>query len=99
MSRVWDIRVKEACSGWMLNLSSYHVRPRDALVFNYAKNGDIQNLKRLFDKGEASPFDLSSWGETLLHVRLSQEITNHLRAANMHRLPSNGGSRKLVASC
>jgi hypothetical protein len=59
MSRVWEIRVREACSGWMLGLSSYQIRPMEALVFDYTENGDIQNLQRLFGSGKASPEKLS----------------------------------------
>jgi hypothetical protein len=71
MSRVGEVRIKEACSGWMLGLSSYHIRAKNALVFKYARGGDIQNLKQPFDKGKASPFDRGLEGETLLHVRHS----------------------------
>jgi hypothetical protein len=68
-SRVWEIRVREACSGWLLGLSSYHICSEDAPVFEYTLNGDLKNLQRLFDEGEASPFDRRPGGQTLLHVR------------------------------
>ena len=67
-SRVWDIRVREACSGWTLGLSTYNIRPRDTPVFGYVAKGDLQSLQRVFDNGEASPFDRTPDGETLLHV-------------------------------
>lgn len=81
----------------MLALSSYHIRPWDALVFDYTKKGDLPNLQRLFDKGEASPFDRNPFGETLLHVRLSQDATTGLEMANVRRSPLMEFSRRLVA--
>lgn len=70
-SRVCETRISRACSGWTVHLSSYHVRPEDASVFSFAEQGDVGNLRRLFESGEASPFDRNPGGETLLHVSKS----------------------------
>jgi hypothetical protein len=97
-SRVWEVHVKESCSGWMLGLSSYHIRPSDALVFKYAKDGDIQNLQQLFDEGKASPFDRSPNQETLLHVRHAYDTNSELEVANVRSSLSGERSLKFVAS-
>lgn len=98
MSRVWEVRVKEACSGWMLGLSSYHIRARDALVFKYARDGDIQNLQQLFDEKKASPFDRNLDGKTLLHVRHSWDTSSELGVTNVRSSLFREGSLKFVAS-
>lgn len=98
MSRVWEVRVKESCSGWMLGLSSYHIRPDDAVVFKYAVAGDIQNLQQLFDEGKASPFDRNANGVTLLHVRHTYDTNSELEVANVRSSLSAEGSPKLAAS-
>jgi hypothetical protein len=52
------------------NIRPVHIVPDDALVFEFCREGDLNNIQRLFSKGLASPFDTNSNGATLLHVCL-----------------------------
>ncbi|TGJ79237.1 hypothetical protein E0Z10_g9523 [Xylaria hypoxylon] len=68
VSRVWDIQVSRAVMGWDLKLNTYCVRPDSALVFDYARNGDIAGLMQLVDLGEASLQDHTPSSKSLMHL-------------------------------
>lgn len=73
-SRVWEIQVTKATSGWTFRPRVYNVVPTGSPVFRYAKEGNPQGMQELFSRNEASPFDCNHMGLTVLHVRLQQPI-------------------------
>ncbi|THV47080.1 hypothetical protein BGAL_0337g00140 [Botrytis galanthina] len=46
-------------------------RPSDSEIFKLCKNGNIQAVRRLLDRGEASVHDVDERGESLLHLAVS----------------------------
>jgi hypothetical protein len=61
----------------LAELALPRVRSYDDAVFIAAQNGDVTELRRLFSRGLASPFDSSEMGGSLLYVSLTPE--NHIR--------------------
>ena len=47
---------------------SYNVVDRGCDLFTYARYGDVEGIQRLFDSGQATPFDRDYDGFTALHV-------------------------------
>ena len=41
-----------------LNIRATRIRPDTSLIFRYAKDGDVDAIRDLFDRGLASPFDV-----------------------------------------
>ena len=56
-------------SAWKFNIQSYPVVDRNSEIFQACGNGDIERMKALFDSRQASPYDITQFGETLLLVR------------------------------
>ena len=58
-------------AGPVASLKVQRTVPGSADIFTYAKLGDVDNIRRLFENGSASPHDVhSESGITPLHVRL-----------------------------
>ena len=53
-----------------------YVRPSSADIFQYAYNGNIRGIERLFTSRQASPYDTSETGLTPLHVGTSEQPWN-----------------------
>lgn len=56
--------------GWQRTLKSYHAVPDDSLIFEFCASGNIDGIKNLLRRNEASIWDRSSRGLTPLHVSL-----------------------------
>ncbi|KAL9107020.1 MAG: hypothetical protein Q9227_008056 [Pyrenula ochraceoflavens] len=70
------IETSQAQAGWDYILRVQRVVRPDALVFQFAKSGNVTGLQALFDAKMASPFDVDSkHGMTPLHI-----IKNNLSA-------------------
>lgn len=64
-----SIHVQHSYSGWKIRLRSYSIRLfEETRAFSAAMLGDVSALQKLFGSGEASPYDRSETGRTLLHV-------------------------------
>ncbi|KAK8040187.1 hypothetical protein PG993_008598 [Apiospora rasikravindrae] len=72
--RAFEFVAEKSYTGWNFNLRVYPVRPQYAPVFVAAMRGDVKTMERLFDNGEASPFDRDEWGHTLAHVSTLDEF-------------------------
>ena len=58
-------------SGLVLSLKAVRPRLSSDMLWTYAQTGDIPRLRTLFDKGEASPFDIVAQNQySLLDVRI-----------------------------
>lgn len=53
-------------------MRTYYVVPRSGPTFGAVERGDVCELRRLFESGQASPLDRDEDGYTLLHVGLQQ---------------------------
>lgn len=62
---------------WSHTLKFASVVPSDSLVFELCRDGDLEEMKRLFRKGLASPFDTTRKGWTLLHVSADYMCTRY----------------------
>jgi hypothetical protein len=69
LNRLWDMTGHSAKSGWQINIRTYNIIPEDSLAFQYILYNNIEGLQDLFKKGKASPFDVNTFGYTLLCVR------------------------------
>jgi hypothetical protein len=53
---------------WQYSVRSIHVVPDDSLVFKFCATGNINAVRELFKRGEASVSDVDTEGRTPLHV-------------------------------
>ncbi|WPH04484.1 Hypothetical protein R9X50_00737500 [Acrodontium crateriforme] len=65
-SRVWELAVKQAGSGWDRCLKTYNIVPKNARIFKLCEAGDIRGVDRLVESGKAAFLDLDSSGATLM---------------------------------
>jgi hypothetical protein len=77
------MQVSLACSGWTAHFRQYVVVPGNSQVFRAVQNGTLEELRRLFDEGLASPYSVDEVGWTLLHVG------NALKCRKLPLLTSN----------
>ncbi|PMD40219.1 hypothetical protein L207DRAFT_458702 [Hyaloscypha variabilis F] len=66
LNRFWEISGHNAENGWKISIRTYNIISFDSLTFKYTAEGNIEGLKDLFGKGEASPYDATPGGDTLL---------------------------------
>ena len=67
----WSLQLNRSYTGWKMNFRYFPVRPWSHPVFKAAKRDDVASLRDMFASGEASPYDVSNSGNTLLHVRFN----------------------------
>jgi hypothetical protein len=67
-----ELQAIRQASQWTFNQRPWHVVSPDSMLFDFCREGDLRNVQRLFSKGLASPFDITSDGDTALHVCISQ---------------------------
>lgn len=67
-----DVLISRSTQGWKNNLSSRTFRavPKDALIFQFCRDGNLEGVKTLLARGDASLMDRSPNGRTLLHVSI-----------------------------
>ncbi|KAI9780629.1 MAG: hypothetical protein M1816_002790 [Peltula sp. TS41687] len=55
--------------GWLpgFNITPFNIRPHDALIFEFCSAGNLEAVKSLLSRGDASPFDTDPDGWTPLH--------------------------------
>ncbi|SPO05483.1 uncharacterized protein DNG_08170 [Cephalotrichum gorgonifer] len=62
MGTVWRLRMRLAFS-----FRHYNIRSEEADIFTSIRGGDLEKMRLLFSKGDASPFDLDSHGRSLIY--------------------------------
>ncbi len=67
--RALDVHYSASYSGWKIRLRPWTRQPASSEVFQFVEKNDIAGMQRLFESGEASPYDRDQHGWTLLHVR------------------------------
>ena len=68
-----DVLISRSTQGWKNNLSSRTFRavPMDALIFQFCEDGNLEGVKTLLARGDASLMDRCPKGLTLLHVSIT----------------------------
>lgn len=69
---LWDVEFLRSRSGWSLKLRTYNIVSKDSLAFAMVQTKDVEGLRRLFDSGKASVYDVQNIGMgdwTMLRVR------------------------------
>ena len=61
---VWKVS-----AGWDFSIRTYNVFTSDSPAAEYARQGDVEGLRQLFQDRQVTPFDREiTEGKTLLHV-------------------------------
>ena len=68
LRRIWTFEMQRSYGRWDFTFCTYCVVPPDSPVMNYAREGNIMALQKLFESGQATPFSVDEYGSTLLHV-------------------------------
>ncbi|KAL4874650.1 hypothetical protein BJY04DRAFT_11107 [Aspergillus karnatakaensis] len=58
---------------WQYTIMPVHAVPNDSLIFDFCKDGNVEAIKRLFDRGEASVYDTDTNGWTPLFVSATDQ--------------------------
>jgi hypothetical protein len=91
VTRAIELYENRANAGWNFNIQMYNVVPNDSPILTMAEEGDIQGMQHLFSTRQASPFDRSQRGRTVLDVR------RHHIGQSEHRGLAN--KVKMAATC
>jgi hypothetical protein len=73
-ARRYEIFLRKSYQGWDQSFRSYKVISYDAAVLHYSMSGDVAGLQKLFETGDASPFEMDPEGRTPLHVGIRAEF-------------------------
>lgn len=68
LGRVWSLQALHATSGWTFSPRSYNVIPPSSIIYQYIKDRNFDGIRELFRRREASPFDCTTSGASLLEV-------------------------------
>lgn len=60
--------VVKAAQGWKYQLSTFRAVPDNSLIFEFCEDGNLEGVRSLLARREASPWDVNSLGGTPLHV-------------------------------
>jgi Ankyrin repeat len=67
--QAWEIEAYQGQSAWRFSLRSYRTLDFKHPIFERARNGDVESVKRLLCAREGFTTDRDEWGQTPLHVR------------------------------
>lgn len=62
--------ISKSTQGWKNTLRAFYVIPDNSLIFEFCRSGNIDGIRSLLARGDASVWDKNSIGETPLHVSL-----------------------------
>ncbi len=60
--------ISRSIMGWDYQLRPFQAVPDDSLIFEFCRAGNIDGVRALFERGQASPWDTNFNGITPLHV-------------------------------
>jgi len=63
-----QVAISQSLGNWKHALNTFRPVPDDSLIFDFCKLGNIDGVRLLLDKGDASTWDTNSQGRTPLHV-------------------------------
>ncbi|KAH6683549.1 hypothetical protein F5X68DRAFT_262983, partial [Plectosphaerella plurivora] len=64
----FKFQVTRARGAWATLFRCYNVRPRDAPVFNFAREGNSRAVLALIEQNQASVYDIDYFGQGILHM-------------------------------
>ncbi|KAL2844150.1 nucleoside phosphorylase domain-containing protein [Aspergillus pseudoustus] len=85
--------VSQSLSGWKCSLEPIRVVSNDSLVMTFCKQGNLDAIRTLFERGEASPNDTITFGWTLLH------ISSFYAQSNIIEFLLDAGADPLAMTC
>ncbi|MCJ1377574.1 hypothetical protein MMC17_000669 [Xylographa soralifera] len=85
--------LRSTAQGVKIALDPFRLVPRNALIFDFCYTGNIDGVRRLLQRGEASPRDTDSLGRTPLYIAASGCHTE------LSRLLIDAGADKAPSSC
>ncbi|KAK3935461.1 hypothetical protein QBC46DRAFT_453470 [Diplogelasinospora grovesii] len=108
-TRVWEAELRTACSGWQQfgAVRCYNVRRSNELIFEYIREGRMEDLLQLFQSRQASPFDRDEYGSSLIryaarynHLKICQALLTFGLDICLDEKPENGGltAREITAT-
>jgi hypothetical protein len=59
-------------SGWQFSIQPFRAVAEDSLIFEFCRKGNLEGVRTLFERREASPWDRDPTGQTPLWVRHSK---------------------------
>lgn len=65
---IWQLEMRRSTPGLIIFTRTYGIVPRDAPIFHSCWYRDDAEMQRLFDSGQASPFDQDERGSSLWEV-------------------------------
>jgi hypothetical protein len=68
---VYELISAPAVAGWTYTYRVYNVIPDNSEIILKVKRGDLVGVRQMFSSKQASPFDKSQRGDSLLHVCMS----------------------------
>lgn len=88
MKSSFDVMISRSTQGWKNNLSSRTFRavPEDALIIQFCTDGNIEGVKTLLARVDASVMDRSPGGYTLLHVSIIFFVFSSYSVSSRHQL-------------
>ncbi len=60
----------KSTAGWQYSIQPFRAVPETALIYDFCRDGNLEGVRSLFKRGEASPWDRDPKGQTPLLVRL-----------------------------
>jgi hypothetical protein len=60
----------KSIAGWQYSMQPFRAVPETALIYDFCHDGNLEGVRSLFKRGEASPWDQDPKGQTLLLVRI-----------------------------
>jgi hypothetical protein len=60
--------ITKAAQGWQYHIRTIRAVPDDSLIFDFCVTGNLDGVRSLLQRGDASPWDTDSTGWTSLHV-------------------------------
>lgn len=95
VGRVWEIATEYSVQGWTLNVQTWNLLPGNAEIFQKINNRDLRGVRNMLESGQASLFDQSKCGCTLLHVSVSQTYPNTFNFSDRYQLTAQRGNEEL----
>jgi len=71
--RGYSLFASTSYGDWQYNLRPFNMRDADSPIFLACRLGDFDQVRRLLDEGQASPFDVGPEGVTPLHASLDPD--------------------------
>ncbi|KAI9148049.1 hypothetical protein HJFPF1_11870 [Paramyrothecium foliicola] len=63
---IWHLAIIRSQNSWTLHLQSYNIVPYYSKVFYHCRKGHLDEIRRMFASGEASPFDVYGYRDQTL---------------------------------